>query len=1094
MQESEAGTLLFCAESLPHAGCSSALLVVKAVARADAHQHVARHRRHGSSALWHRLVLLGHAISRRVGAVRVVALELVAGGRAASASLHVAVRRRGGGRTVEVLGVVPRALEARHLACAVDQASVGGSSTQVGSAVRVVTRMSVDVVERDGRRLASIADTGTRELLCLSDRVLLLLLLLRIGGRRGAVAREAHVHLSGAVVHRRGRGLSRGGSRGVALVVRASPARAAAQPATKPRRVTVGRGGVGSHQRRRLGSAVGTRARKARSALSLGLALLSGGNHGRGARVVVRVVEERLNVGLKERVERVGNAVLLGELLGTRKRDPDTFEVHGADLDDDALLLVLEDAVTLAARHAAHVQELGAVDHVVVVPSGHADAASVHLEAERTLVLPQGCGDTVSAGEGQLGRVLGRRGVRGRREVSGAVEVAVGAVTVHKVGGRVAMSVGGRVRSEMVAAVSVASVLAVVHHHAVDTGVVGGAVGRRGGRGSGDVVGGAVGVTVAAGVLRVGVVAVGARAASVHGSRGVSVGGPARAVSATVDGASQSAVRVSMVTRVVVVGVVVSVALAIQGSRGRAGGAAGGGGTDRAGTDGRVGDSGSRYAGIAAGDAGRSRRVGAVATVAVAVVKGRSRRHFWSWWKCKCREKQREAERKARRELEILFFRRQKSETRGKRDLDGARIVRGAKKKQAVCERWIEAVLDVSRACPWRRCDAKKGAVIDGPVWAEPIQSRVRSSARRCEAQIRPGMRRRGKGKGRSRDDESRLRKRSSLTTRREPRRRGFFGRGKERRMGRRERDAGVCVMGCTSRGTMRYSDGREGRDGDGIGTNGGKEGGASENDTQVADCLGRVAAAIKQEDRHAALSLFASPAGAAAAAPAQVQVQVKPGKCRAKKRLTHTSPVRVQNRLKGKKKKKKKRFGQRAWRKSRGGPKIWDSQRRASDQRAAGPGPSLRPNLHQLCTALPNLHGGGTCRARQKKKKDVSSTGSAGRPTKLRVDQASAPPLRPWRCFGGKSVLSIGHANAAASMLQPASRPLAAHSHHAGRGHAASSLVRIFHSEAGWTRQQCGGLSSQPLFSFHKPGLVSVAVERLAFPPFGEPARVKGD
>lgn len=142
----------------------------------------------------------------------------------------------------------------------------------------------------------------------------------------------------------------------------------------------------------------------------------------------------------------------------------------------------------------------------------------------------------------------------------------------------------------------------------------------------------------------------------------------------------------------------------------------------------------------------------------------------------------------------------------------------------------------------------------------------------------------------------------------------------------------------------------------------------------------------------------------------------------------TH-QPSQSANRPREKRRREKKRFEQRAWRKSRGGPKIWDSQRRASDKRAAGPGPPSRPNLHLLCTALPNLHGGGTRRAGQKKK-DVSSSGSAGRPTKLRVDQASAPPLRPWRCFGGKSVLSVGHANAAASMLQPASRPLAAHSH----------------------------------------------------------------
>lgn len=101
----------------------------------------------------------------------------------------------------------------------------------------------------------------------------------------------------------------------------------------------------------------------------------------------------------------------------------------------------------------------------------------------------------------------------------------------------------------------------------------------------------------------------------------------------------------------------------------------------------------------------------------------------------------------------------------------------------------------------------------------------------------------------------------------------------------------------------------------------------------------------------------------------------------------TH-QPSQVQTRPREKKeeeekKKRKKRFGQRAWRKSRGGPKIWDSQRRASDQRAAGPGPSLGPNLHQLCTALPNLHGGGTCRARQKKKKTCRPPARlAGRPS----------------------------------------------------------------------------------------------------------------
>ncbi len=346
--------------------------------------------------------------------------------------------------------------------------------------------------------------------------------------------------------------------------------------------------------------------------------------------------------------------------------------------------------------------------------------------------------------------------------------------------------------------------------------------------------------------------------------------------------------------------------------------------------------------------------------------------------------------------------------------------------------------------------------MIDGPVWAEPIQSRVRSSARRCEARIRPGMRRRGKGKGRSRDDESRVRKRSSLTTRREPRRRGFFGRGKERRMGRRERDAGVCVMGCTSRGTMRYSDGREGRDGDGIGTNGGKEGGASENDTQVADCLGRVAAAIKQEvqkcrsaavqqcssaavqrqvqkhtrrqDRHAALSLFASPAGAAAAAPAQVQVQVKPGKCRAKKRLTHTSPVRVQTDPGKKEEEKKKGLNSGRGERAEEGLKFGTASDAPLTSVLLVQDP-LSPQSASALHRIAQLAWRRNTQSRAEKKRRVVLR-LGWRPTKLRVDQASAPPLRPWRCFGGKSVLSVGHANAAASMLQPASRPLAAHSH----------------------------------------------------------------
>lgn len=45
---------------------------------------------------------------------------------------------------------------------------------------------------------------------------------------------------------------------------------------------------------------------------------------------------------------------------------PYAFEVHGADLDYNPLLLILEDTVSLSSGHAADVEELRTVDHVVV--------------------------------------------------------------------------------------------------------------------------------------------------------------------------------------------------------------------------------------------------------------------------------------------------------------------------------------------------------------------------------------------------------------------------------------------------------------------------------------------------------------------------------------------------------------------------------------------------------------------------------------------------------------------------------------------------------------------------------------------------------
>lgn len=413
----------------------------------------------------------------------------------------------------------------------------------------------------------------------------------------------------------------------MALVVRAGPAAQAAQPTTERRRVAVGWSGVGAHERRCLRRAVGARARlTSGSSLTLSLSLLSGSNDGSSSRVVVWMVEERLDVRLKERIERIGDTVLLGELLGACKRDPDTLEVHSAHLDNDSFLFVLEDSVSLATRHAADVEELGTVDHVVVVSTSHAHATGIDLEAERTLVLPQRGGDTVSSGQRELGRVLGGGGIRGRSEVRRAVEVAVGAVAVHKVGRRVGVGMGGRVRSEMVAAVAITGVLSVMHHHAIDASVIGGTGGRRRGGSRGNVVSGTVGIAIAASILRVRVVAIGTWAAAVDRGCRVAIRRPARAV-ATVDRAGERAVRVSVVSRVVVVAsVMLSVCLAVHGTRSRARSAAGSRRRYGARTHSGIGNSSCGDASVSAGHAGGSGRVG-VAAIAVAVVEGRSGGH-----------------------------------------------------------------------------------------------------------------------------------------------------------------------------------------------------------------------------------------------------------------------------------------------------------------------------------------------------------------------------------------------------------------------------------------------------------------------------------
>lgn len=89
---------------------------------------------------------------------------------------------------------------------------------------------------------------------------------------------------------------------------------------------------------------------------------------------------------------------------------PDAFEVHWADLDYVLQLLALEDAVSSSAGHACYVEELGAVDHMVIFlcqnlalkldvrertfTASNACTLDINLEAQCGLILPKCSSDS----------------------------------------------------------------------------------------------------------------------------------------------------------------------------------------------------------------------------------------------------------------------------------------------------------------------------------------------------------------------------------------------------------------------------------------------------------------------------------------------------------------------------------------------------------------------------------------------------------------------------------------------------------------------------------------------------------------------------
>ena len=96
-------------------------------------------------------------------------------------------------------------------------------------------------------------------------------------------------------------------------------------------------------------------------------------------------------------------------------------------------------------------------------------------------------------------------------------------------------------QAKVVAAVAMTSVLPAMHHHAVDTHMVGGDIGSRRGWGSCNVVDGAVGVPVVASIPQVCIVAIRAAAPAVDRRARGSIGRPPWAVAA-IDGAGQCSV------------------------------------------------------------------------------------------------------------------------------------------------------------------------------------------------------------------------------------------------------------------------------------------------------------------------------------------------------------------------------------------------------------------------------------------------------------------------------------------------------------------------------------------------------------------------
>ena len=105
---------------------------------------------------------------------------------------------------------------------------------------------------------------------------------------------------------------------------------------------------------------------------------------GSGESAVDGVIQECSDVVNEEGVKQFGNLFLVGEFESTlkgnpgvrllasialnsaKRRSPNAFQMHWANLDYMLLLLALQNTVTSTTGHTSNIQKLSSVDHMIV--------------------------------------------------------------------------------------------------------------------------------------------------------------------------------------------------------------------------------------------------------------------------------------------------------------------------------------------------------------------------------------------------------------------------------------------------------------------------------------------------------------------------------------------------------------------------------------------------------------------------------------------------------------------------------------------------------------------------------------------------------